>query len=336
MTDDRSTLICVTPVKDEAWILDRFLQCASQWADHIVVADQQSTDGSRAIARRYPKVTLVNNPSTEYDEGARQRLLLREARKLPVEGRRVIIALDADEMLTANWAESAEWERLRAAAPGTVLTFRWVNVAPDLRSGWTPEDDIPFGFVDDGSAHEGEKIHSSRLPRPDGAPTLAMREVKVLHYQYTNWPRMKSKQRWYQCWERLNHPDKRPITIYRQYHHMDADAAQAEPLPEAYLGGYERAGIDMRTVPQKDFYRWDEDIVALLREHGADTFRKIAIWNQDWERLRRTLECPAGPSLRDPRTPFEKGVHAWLARTQPYADNPLVRLGQKLLQPLGW
>lgn len=35
----------LTPVRNEVWILDRFLKAASFWADHIIIADQMSTDG---------------------------------------------------------------------------------------------------------------------------------------------------------------------------------------------------------------------------------------------------------------------------------------------------
>src|SRR5437016_10395582 len=76
-------LICVTPVRNEAWVLERFLQCASLWADQIVIADQMSDDGSREIAARFPKVILVDNPSTEYNEGEYHRLLLERARQIP-------------------------------------------------------------------------------------------------------------------------------------------------------------------------------------------------------------------------------------------------------------
>src|SRR5579872_3256170 len=96
-TDRLPTIICLTPVRNEAWILERFLQCASLWADHIVVADQCSDDDSCEIALRHPKVTLIRNPSPAYDEGARQRLLIDAARRLPAEGRRMLIAIDADE-----------------------------------------------------------------------------------------------------------------------------------------------------------------------------------------------------------------------------------------------
>ena len=156
------TTIVVTPVRNETWILDRFLRCASLWADHIVIADQGSTDGSREIAARHPKVTLVDNPGAAYDEGARQRLLLEAARGFP--GPRLIFALDADEILTATWAESAAFRDLADAAPGTVVAMRWANVLPGVHSCWLPEEGIVFGYVDDGADHPGERIHSVRLP----------------------------------------------------------------------------------------------------------------------------------------------------------------------------
>ncbi|WP_243663192.1 hypothetical protein [Rhodothermus marinus] len=108
-----------------------------------------------------------------------------------------------------------------AAPPGTVLYFRWANIGPDVACAWVDADYKPFGFVDDGSPHEGRPIHSPRVPIPKDAPALYFDEIKVLHYQYADWNRMRSKQRWYQVWERLNDPKKRPVTIFRQYHHME-------------------------------------------------------------------------------------------------------------------
>jgi glycosyltransferase involved in cell wall biosynthesis len=76
------SIICLTPVKNEAWILDRFLRCASLWADYIIIADQGSTDSSREIALRYPKVVLIDNLSLEFSEVQRQQLLLDAARQI--------------------------------------------------------------------------------------------------------------------------------------------------------------------------------------------------------------------------------------------------------------
>src|SRR4051795_11203104 len=128
--NDKRQVVCVTPVKNEGWFLERFLRATELWADRIIVADQGSTDETRAIAARFPKVTLVENPRADYDEGARQRLLIAAAREVP--GPKVVIALDADEVLTPTWTESQEWRDALAAPPGTALAFDWVNVLP----GW--------------------------------------------------------------------------------------------------------------------------------------------------------------------------------------------------------
>ena len=337
MSTSDPTLICLTPIRDEAWILERFLQCTSQWADHIVIVDHCSTDGSREMARQHPKVTLLEYDEESFDEAERRGMLVDAARDLPADGRRLLFGLDADEAFTANWHESRAWQKaLREAPPGTTLTFRWANVLPGAAQCWLSAP-RPFGFVDDGSPFESGDIHSARLPGEGAPPSLAVGDVHVLHFQYADWPRMKSKQRWYQCWERLHHPQKRPVTLFRQYHHMDAISPEDKrPLPPAWLAGYEAEGIEMRRFSSDAPYRWDEDIVEMLEAHGPQTFRKVNIWDQDWERTRRALGRRPGGSLRDPRTPFEKAVHAWLARTQPYADSLLVRAAQKLLQPLGW
>src|SRR5258708_7227286 len=123
-------LICLTPTKNESWTLDRFVPCTATWADQIVVADQGSCDSSREIVKQYSRVTLIDNSLQKYDEGARQRMLIDAARGLEGSGKRVLIALDADEFLSANFRDSPEWPLIQAAEPGTVLYFDWVNILP--------------------------------------------------------------------------------------------------------------------------------------------------------------------------------------------------------------
>jgi hypothetical protein len=335
---DRPTVICVTPVKNEAWLLDRFLTCASQWADHIIVADQCSTDGSREIVARFPKAMLIENDAPAFNEPERQKLLVDAARKLPANSRRLVIALDADEIITANWQDSPEWTAVLNAAPGTVIHFQWVNILPDMHRSWLPGVDIPLGFMDDGSDHTGRKIHSTRIPTPADAPSLALREIKLLHYPYTDWERMESKQRWYQCFELLQNRQHRPIRIYRMYHAMyGIPEGSIMPLQAEWTEGYSRLGIDMAEVRRDPDYWWDGEVLAMLERHGPEPFRKLDIWDIDWEqlRLRRGGASPTRP-LRDPRSALEKRVHRWLRKTQPRALSGRVRFCQRALRLLGW
>lgn len=330
----RPTVICVTPIRNEAWILDRFLACASLWADHLIVADQGSDDASRVIAARYPKVTLIDNPCPAYDEAARQRLLLAAARAIP--GPRLIIALDADEAITANWTSSPEWERVLAAPPGSVIYFRWVNLRPDMQSCWIPPVDMPLAFMDDGSEHQGVALHSTRVPLPAEHTPIVLDEIKLLHYQHTDWARMKSKQRWYQCWETLNNPTFSPLEGHRLYHRMDAVASEEVlPVTSEWLAGYEARGIDMTSVRRDPSYWWDREVVAMFRAYGTRKFRKLDIWDVDWNALAAQYG-KRDDDVQDPRGWWERVVHAWLRHTQRTPMSLGKRVLQRLLREAGW
>ena len=317
-------------------MLGRFLRCASAVADRIIVVDHGSTDGTREIAAAHPKVELLDYASPGFDETARRRLLLEAAREVP--GKRFILALDADEALTATVRHSADWKAIRHASPGTAVYMRWINVLPGGTRCWLPAGEIAFGFVDDGAPLPEGQIHFGRLPVTDSNPRLCVDDVGVLHYQYLNWRRMKSKQRWYQCWEFLNVLGKRPIQIYRQYHHMDAITGNdVVPLDSAWVADYERAGIDMTANEEAEFYWWDREVLRWIDEHGAHRFRKLDIWDVDWKQAGRFFGEPVNAErVRDPRGPVVRAVHRWLARSQPRAEDRGVRAIQRALIPLGW
>ena len=130
-------LICMTPIRNEAWLLHAFLNAASLWADHIIVADQQSTDGSRDIALSYPKVTLIDNNNPDFNEAERQKLLIDKARE--IEGDKVLFGLDADEIFTANYQKTADWNKILTSKPGDVFWFKWAEIRPDKKTYWESE-----------------------------------------------------------------------------------------------------------------------------------------------------------------------------------------------------
>jgi Glycosyl transferase family 2 len=330
-------IVCLTPVRNEQPFLRRFLDCAALWADHIVVLDQCSTDGSRELAAGHPKVRLIVNDDPAYDESQRQRTLLEAAREIP--GRLVLMALDADEALSANVLRSRAWRAALNAGPGTILRLRWASVLPGFERAWISPDLIAFGFIDDGRDHVGHAMHSGRLPGGRDQPTLALDDVRVLHYQFATWERNKSKQRWYQCWERLHYPRKRPIQLYRQYHAIDAvPRSQVQPLDPDWLEAYAAAGVDMTSLPPDEpWYRWDEEVLDWLIVHGPRTFERLDVWEPDYDALARRLgRSTSGVRLNDPRGWSTRLVHRWLALTQVHAGRRSVRLAQRALIPFGW
>jgi hypothetical protein len=315
---EKPLVMCLTPIKDEAWILERFLKCVSTWADHIIIADQQSKDGSKEIARRFPKVTLIENSSEAFNEPDRQQLLISAARKIP--GPKILITLDADEFFTANLLSSREWETILSSPPGTVIRFHWLEVFADSRGlcyfkfPWDP----PIGFVDDGTEHKGSPIHSVRVPWKAGATTITPTQIKVMHCCLLDRDRFKSKIRWYQCYEHLN-TYKRPIHLYRFYHQdlfVPSDAIK--PVPTDWVQGYEESGIDMSSVQRPAAYRWDREVLQLFEKHGTARFKRLAIWDVNWTELHRQL-YPQEPAKKavDPRSLLERAVHKWLRLTQP-------------------
>lgn len=314
----KPTVICITPVKNEGWILERFLLCTSLWADQIILADQQSDDGSREIARKFSKVRLIENPCPQFNEPERQKLLLDEARK--VEGHKLIVALDADEFLTANFESAAEWREMLDSPPGTVIKFDWPTVLEEAKAYWMYPHKVPLAFMDDEiSLHQGQKIHSPRIPVPASAPTIEMDEVKVMHFVGADPQRWKSKIRWYQCWTILNQPKTSMAELFRFYH-KDFFIPQSEihPIPRSWLQMYQERGIDLNHIESEGHYRWDLEVLRLLEDHGPDKFRKLDIWDYDWNALRSRFGCKREDEIRDPRRLFDRVALGWLRRNQPY------------------
>lgn len=328
----RPQVIVLTPVRDEAWILKRFLECTSLWADHIIIADQHSADDSRAVAQSFPKVTIIENPEREFSEVARQRLLIEAARR--VSGPRLLMALDADEIMSANILDSAEWRTALEARPGTVLCFPKVDLfnspahyfmhSAEDRAAWPP-----FGYVDDGAEHEGDVIHTTRVPSRPSSPSLRLNEVVLLHYNQCNLPRMESKDRWYRCFARVNSPEQNVVEIHRLHDWYDRlrPRFKIRPTPEEWCGNYRQAGVELSSIAVEPFFWPDWEVLRMFERHGVETFRNVDIWSFDWEALRQegvrrgVAGIPEQP-IRVPLRRRDRWLHATLKRTKHHASRP--------------
>jgi hypothetical protein len=282
----------LVPVRNESWILKSFLDCASVWADHIIVADQFSDDGSRELAAASPKVTLIENSGAEFSEVARQRLLINAARKFPAP--RLLVAIDADEFLSANILDSLAWQTALQQPPGTVLEFAKVelNGATQqyfLHSVVDKNSWIPFAYMDDGAAHEGTILHTGRIPEPDRALRFRVSDVVVLHFTRFSRLRAESKDRWYRCFERISFPEKNILTIHRLYdwYNRLQGKFNIRPTRPEWFTNYELAGINLDVSDASAVFWWDWEVLRMFRQYGTAPFRYLDVWSFSWEALRR-------------------------------------------------
>lgn len=287
MTNQTPKIVVITPLKNEDWIIDRFLAVTSQFADLIIIADQNSTDESIAICKKYPKVVLVENKSTQYDEASRQILLIQTARDL-VPDPKILLALDTDEMLAASATATLGWQSMLKAKPGTILYFE----KPDLYL--IPNQCIrydtpwPLGYVDDGAEHNPKKIHSIRIPMPDYAPRLYIHDVKILHYSALRLAAQSAKTRLYSVLENVLSTGF-PLTRRNKYAAKDVVERLKIPIspsPPEWFRGWEDLGIDMWTIVDQKYSWQDFEVLKYFHKYGLRRFWIDDIWEFDWESCR--------------------------------------------------
>ena len=287
MTNQTPKIVVITPVKNEDWILDRFLAVTSQFADHIIIADQNSTDQSIAICKRYPKVIVVENKSGQFNEAERQILLIKTARDLVPE-HKILLALDADEILAASATNTLGWQSMLKAKPGTVLCFE----KPDLylRPNQCIRYDTPWplGYVDDGVEHQPRQIHSIRIPLPDYATRLYIHDVKILHYAAVRPAAQAAKYRLYSVVENVLSTGflltrRRKYDLKRSFRKLKL---QASPSPSEWFSAWEEIGIDMHTIVEQKYSWQDFEVLINFHKYGLRRFWLDDIWEFDWEACR--------------------------------------------------
>lgn len=324
---NKSLLICLTPVRNEAWILRAFLEATSIWADHIIVADQMSTDGSREIALSYPKVILIDNNNADFNESERQSLLINRARE--IKGDKILFALDTDEIFAANFRQTKDWEKIINSIPGDVFWFKWAQVMPDKKHYWITHSSFPWVFHDDGIEPHGNyarNIHSIRIPYPiDEKQMYYVEDFKVLHFQHIFPERNKSKQRFYMFVDySLN---KRSIVkLSRTYLPKEVeehfDILLSEMIYEKENGFDIFDLIDLRTTK----FWFDLYVAERINQKGIDFFRSLDIW--DYSFLKTF-------NYNDPRLITTKILHLYLRLTQNYSNYIVIKAIDKFLKKLG-
>ena len=333
MLTHRPQLIVVTPVRNEAWVLEAFLTHCSSWADRIIIADQHSTDSSREIALRFPKVTLIDNPTDEWIENVCRAHLLEEAQR--IEGDKIIFALDADEFLSSGFEHSASWQQILQSTPNIVFQFRWFNLYGDLQHGaidgggaeWAAHYSAGTDIAAEYRRIEHHAVHCMRVPclEIERCGYTLVEDIRFVHLGNLSRPRTRNKLDFYQVVNHDKNPVKsNPIRLYRSYTDIIDQCAPLldTPVRLTTLGGEDITHL-VRTADHGQHYI--DEIVAILRREGCRKFASLCIWdNPDL--------VAAGIHYRPPLR--FRLLHRYLRATQPHRQRLAVRIVDKVLKAI--
>lgn len=284
---NKKQIIVLTPVKNEEWVLERFLRITSEFADAIIVADQQSTDSTRDICSKFAKVCLINNPDLEYDEYSRQKLLIETARvKFP--GPKILLALDADEILTADSIDNHGWDTMMTVPAGHALLFEKPEIIfrPEhCRQGGY----FPLGYVDDGRTHHGQQFHSARVPAGPEVPKYFISGIRFLHLGMLREAEFFARQRLYSMMENISHTKSfyQRLIYYSGFFTRVKFNSQIIPTPKDWVSGWFTRGIDIFSYKTSDDSCFNCKVLELFAEHGESRFYWDDVWGYDWEALDR-------------------------------------------------
>jgi hypothetical protein len=325
-----TAVICVTPIKNEAWILDRFLRMASEWADYIVIADQCSDDRSPEIAKSFEKVIYILNTG-EYDEKSRSQLLLNEVRRIKAD-KKLVVCLDADEALTLNWEESEDWVLLLESEPKTIFEFNWLNLLKGNEFSAINISEAKLAYIDDDISTFDLNInfHAPRHPNIKNPKAIELSSIGILHFQYLAVNRYFQKNSWYQIKEVIDKNNRDFVSIFRSYHkHINPDENTLIELNKYWIKS-DNSTINIFDIEDNQNLNWyGRDVNNILNRYGPEKFKLLNIWDFDWNRLDTTDESKN--RIKDPRSFVVKAIHKWLVNTQKKQKKITVRILQKII-----
>lgn len=275
-------LIVLTPVKNEEWILDAFLSITSNFADLIIIYDDNSQDRSKQICKKFSKVHLIEGKESEYNEIRRQEILINKARELISEDK-ILLALDADEILTYEGLKSKEWEIIKSANKGTTLFFEKPDLIKDYSKCFRYKDKISLGYIDDGKEHFGKIVHSTRIPVYNNSPKLYFDEIKFMHLALIRFDAYLARQRFYKVVENINHTK----SLYNRYKYYNGGVSSIiKTTPELTPEDWYNYWVENKFLPEKfikkEYYWYDLEIIKYIKGYGAKRFWKDDIWDFDY------------------------------------------------------
>lgn len=320
-------LIVITPIRNEAWVLDAFLTSTSSWADYIILADQHSSDGSREIAAKYDKVVLVDNDLPEMNQAAARLVLFQEVDK--IEGDKIVFALDADEFLSDSFENTTGWKRILESSPNEIYSFKWLNLygdyghsLPDLiYKEWAFHFESATNLAQEYSRCEKRSVHEMRVPclPTDRARYVEIHDIRFVHLAGLNQIRQGNKSAFYQVHTVANFSRRKSaVSLFRTYNPSRPKTIALEQ--EALLNSPAVRNL----VRSDDVGRYYiDEMLTIFKREGLKKFLKLDIWDNPYLKA-------AGIN---PKLPLRyRLLHRYLRNTQKNSDKKIIKLVDKVLK----
>ena len=328
----RPTIIVITPVRNEAWVLDAFLTCTSSWADYIILADHHSEDNTREIAKKYEKVILIDNPTFEWYEAQCRTRLLEEACK--IHGDKVIFALDADEFLSEGFEKTESWKRIIGSKENEIFCFNWLNLFDNFETAeytkmhfeWAAHFVTSVDVVEEYKRRETKAVHCMRVPclETDVCKYVFVDDFWIVHLAKLNHEKIRQKYDFYQVtWLDKNKEKADPINMYREYskYYPDNIVHLDKPVKLCCMGDNKDYAYLVQTSDYGKHYV--DEMVRVFEREGIDKFAKLCIWDNPYLNA-------AGLS---PKLPLKYSLlHWYLRKTQGISNKKIVKTIDKLLK----
>ena len=125
-------IVAVTMVRDEADVIGPVLaNLYAQGVDHIIAADNLSTDRTRSILEQHDRLTIIDDPEPGYYQATKMTRLARQAHDM---GADWVLPFDADEVWYAEGGTIAQALDTVTADELDGLTISaddwWFNIRP--------------------------------------------------------------------------------------------------------------------------------------------------------------------------------------------------------------
>lgn len=324
----------MTATRNYGWVTSAFLKANSQWADYIIIADQHSTDGTREIALQYPNVILLDNNDLEYSETKRSEMVINRARE--IEGDKILIFLAIDEILSANYFETSDWQKILHSNPGDVFFFYWANLCPDSMHYWISKDCqnkpsfMTRMFHDDGITpydNEGIDMHTHCIPYPKVEKGIFyVNDFAILHFGDFNEKWNIAKQRFYQFVD-FDKNNRNITTLSRMYQEWKVVKQELQPLPKDWIYTKNQHGFDLfLEVDVKKQQFFDQYVLNFIKENGIERYMKLDVWDKVFLEEYKMI---------DPRSFFIKIIHFYFHITNRITNLLIIRVIDKILKKSG-